>query len=48
MPVTSTGTEPGSAGAKRSDAQMGLPMRFSPINRMAVKAVQITSILVLP
>ena len=32
----------------RSAAQIGLPMRFSPIKRMAVKAVQTASIVVLP
>ena len=34
MPVTSTGTAPASAGAKRSRAQTLLPMRFSPTKRI--------------
>ncbi len=48
MPVTSTGTDPASAGAKRSRAQTLLPIRFRPTKRTAVSTVHSTSSLVLP
>src|SRR5439155_20373826 len=47
-PVTSTGTEPAFAGSKRSVAQTELPIRFKPIKRMAVRAVQRISSVVFP
>src|SRR6266536_426224 len=43
MPVTSTRVAPSTAGRKRSAAQMGLPARFNPMNRIAVRVVQMSS-----
>src|ERR1039458_303747 len=39
MPVTSTRVAPSTAGRKRSAAQMGLPSKFNPTNRIAVRIV---------
>ena len=48
MPVTSTRVAPSTAGRKRSAAQMGLPSKFNPTNRIAVRVVQMISNLRLP